>query len=72
MGVGVNGCLSLCFIPATDQWPVQGIPCLVSYDNWDRLYSLWFWIERVQENEGIIISFNFFVRPMRQIILSVP
>lgn len=33
---------------------------------------LWFWIEWVQENEGITISFNFFVRPMKQIILSVP
>jgi len=39
VSVSVDGCvfrLSLCG-PAMDWWPVQGVPCLLPNDSWDRL-----------------------------------
>lgn len=36
LNVSVN--LSLCVSPVID-WPIQGIPCLLTYDSWDRLQT---------------------------------
>ncbi len=35
--MSVSGCLSLYVGPATDWRPVQGVPCRLANDSWDRL-----------------------------------
>ena len=36
VGVSVHDCVSLCG-PVMDWRPVQGVPCLLSNDSWDKL-----------------------------------